>query len=198
MHPEWAKATEWERQWWAHCANTFGEEFKQLLYARKMGLKTFHDGKSPFNFDLEGKSVVDIGGGPCSLLLKCRNVRGVVVDPCRYPAWVYGRYIEAGIKINSIPAEQLEIQGIDEAWIYNCLQHTQDPKEICRRARQAAKIIRVFEWIDTGTSEGHLHNLTEALLNEWLGGEGKVERVNENTAAGLAYYGIFRGANYGS
>jgi hypothetical protein len=30
-------------------------------------------------------------------------------------------------------------------------------------------------------------------LNAWLGGIGKVEDINENTARGLCYYGIFVG-----
>jgi len=69
----WQQAQEWEFGWWGNCVNTYGEETKQLLYAARMGLTAFHDGKSPFNFDLGGASVLDIGGGPSSLLLKCTN-----------------------------------------------------------------------------------------------------------------------------
>ena len=37
---EWGEATVWEKNWWGNCCNTFGEEFKQLAYADKMGLKS--------------------------------------------------------------------------------------------------------------------------------------------------------------
>jgi hypothetical protein len=193
----WAEATEWERDWHGNCVNSLGEEYKQIAYAKRMGLKPFHNGKSPFNFDLKGASVLDIGGGPYSLLLKCENFRhAVVVDPCRYPEWVYRRYDAAHIECGQFKGEELleKFVGVfDEIWIYNCLQHTENPELIIQNARKIGKIIRLFEWIETGVADGHLHNLTEEGLNAWLGGTGKVERINENTAVGLCYYGIFLG-----
>ena len=109
----WEEATKWEAKWHGDCISaSFGEEFKQLAYAKRMGLKTFHDGRSPFVFNLQGRSVLDIGGGSCSLLLKCLN-RGVsvVVDPCDYPEWVNQRYIAAGITLAKIKAEDLDLSS---------------------------------------------------------------------------------------
>ena len=197
-------AIEWETihqpfevDWWGNCCNTLGEEFKQLAYAKRMGLYFFHDGKSPYNIDAHNKSVIDIGGGPCSLLLKMRNLAlGLVVDPGHYSNWVYHRYDEAGITVLRVPAEELSVQGYDEALIYNCLQHVIDPEKIIRNAKAAAKVIRIFEWIECGTSEGHPHELTQLTLNEWLGGYGQVGWVDENTARGRAYWGIFKGDSY--
>ena len=191
----WAEATKWEADWHGNCVNSLGEEYKQMAYAKRMGLKAFHNGKSPFNFNLEGASVLDIGGGPYSLLLKCENAGiSMVVDPCHYPQWVSMRYGSAGIHNLQIKAEDLDTTiRYDEVWIYNCLQHTEDPEKIVKNARAIGKIIRLFEWIETGVADGHLHNLTEAKLNEWLGGTGKIENMNENTARGLCYYGIFIG-----
>jgi len=196
----WADDQKWEAAWWGTCANTLGEEWKQLAYAKRMGLVAHHDGKSPFNFDLGGKSVLDIGGGPCSLLLKCANGRGLVVDPCEYPEWVAARYMAAGIKYGRLGGERLsaDVYGLfDEVWVYNVLQHVEDPGKIITNARRLGKIIRLFEWIDTGTAPGHAHNLTEVWLNEQLGGEGKVEEINDHTAVGRCYYGIFKGDGYG-
>jgi hypothetical protein len=186
---------EWERKWHGNCVNSFGEEYKQLAYAKRMGLKFYHNGKSPFNIDMQGKSVIDIGGGPVSLLLKCENVKGVVIDPCEYPDWIYARYDTADIHWLKLKGEDMVevLPGVpyDEAWIYNCLQHVEDPAKVIDNAKRCAKLIRLFEWIDCGTSEGHPHELTEAKLNEWLGGEGKVGFVDENTAKGKAFWGIF-------
>lgn len=188
----WQQAQEWEREWWDTCINTYGEEQKQLLYADRMGLRAFHDGKSPYNFDLGGASVLDIGGGPCSLLLKCTNVVGKVVDSLEFPAWVLMRYQTAGIEFEQVQGEHIEEAGFDEVWLYNVLQHVEDPPEVIRNARQAANLIRVFEWIDTLVNVGHPHSLTEARLNDWLGGEGKVEQfTGRHTCTGTGYYGIF-------
>jgi len=189
---QWEKAQRWERDWWDGCINTHGEEEKQLLYADRMGLTAFHDGKSPYNFDLGGALVLDIGGGPCSLLLKCRNVNGMVIDPLSFPSWILARYEAAGVEFVQMAAEDLDAEDFDEAWIYNVLQHVRSPEAVIANARNAARFIRIFEWIDTPTNEGHPHSLTETWLNEQLCGEGKVERFNGQAHCwGKAYYGVF-------
>lgn len=182
----------WEQEWWGTCQNTYGEETKQLLYAEKMGLEFFHDGKSPYNIDMKGASVLDVGGGPASLLLKCVNVEGKVVDPLNMPFWVCQRYVLANITWEAIPAEDMNESGWDEVWIYNVLQHVENPQKVIKNARKAGKLIRIFEWVDTLTNVGHPHSLTEEGLNSWLSGEGKVEELTgQNTCKGKCYYGIF-------
>jgi hypothetical protein len=195
----WERDNEWERYWWGNCSNTYGEEMKQLLYANRMGLKTFHDGKSPFNFDMQGQSIVDIGGGPVSLLLKCCGLsRGVVVDPCDYPDWVAKRYMQANIQVIKEKAEAWEPDAVyDEAWVYNVLQHTEAPSQVLLTASRAARLLRVFEWIDTDVTLGHPHAFTAEMLDTWLGGQGKIEGLTgEATCVGTCYYGIFKGNHY--
>lgn len=192
---------EFERGWWGNCANTLGEELKQLSYAKRMGIKFFHNGKSPYYIDAQGKRIIDIGGGPVSLLLKCENLGwGTIVDPCDYPEWVAERYKAAKIYVIKQNAEDIPAGDgrthADEVWIYNCLQHVIDPEKIIQNARQMSKLIRIFEWIDNGVSEGHPHDLTEKALNIWLGGTGKTEWIDENTAKGHCFYGVFKGNNY--
>ena len=149
--------------------------------------------KTPYNINLEGKSVIDIGGGPCSLLLKCYNTETLmVVDPLIYPTWVRDRYMQCGILYCQNKGEEFRAEGYDEVWIYNCLQHTDDPERIIKNAQQASDIIRIFEWIDTSISDGHLHTLTEDKLNKWLDGNGKVGVLNgENGCRGKYYTGVF-------
>jgi hypothetical protein len=205
MSHDWKKEQEFEADWWV-CYNTLGEEIKQLVYAEKMGLRWFHDGKSPYNIDVEGKSIMDIGGGPVSMLLKCHNLKlGEVVDPCDYPEWIYARYEEAKINytickgediLDVMEEEQWEDKVWDEVWIYNCLQHVDDLKKVVDNAKSLSKIIRIFEWIENGVSPGHPWDLTEELLNDLLGGVGKVEYVNQNGCVGKCYYGIFKGDHY--
>jgi hypothetical protein len=189
----WAEGQEWERQWHGNCANSLNEEIKQLGYAEKMGLELVRTPKTPYNFDLRGASVLDIGGGPASLLLKCRNyLAAKVVDPCDYPKWVKARYANCNIGFLQVKGEDISETGWDEAWIYNCLQHTEDFRRVIANARRAAKLIRIFEWVDTPITPGHNHTLRAAELDELLGGQGKVEVFNgQRGLGGPAYYGIF-------
>jgi hypothetical protein len=163
-----------------------------------MGISFFHNGKSPYFIDAQNKRIIDIGGGPVSLLLKCDNLGvGTIVDPCEYPSWISDRYRAANLIYLKHNAEDfISAEPYDEAWIYNCLQHVINPEEIIQNAKKMAKIIRIFEWIHNGVSEGHPHDLTEQALDKWLGGHGKTEWIDENTAKGHCYYGIFKGNNY--
>lgn len=190
----WQEDQESEQSWWGTCQNTYGEETKQLVYAPLMGLELTHDGNSPYSIDMGGQCVVDIGGGPCSLLLKCRNVSGVVVDPCEYPSWVGARYLAANIGYHKISGEDMTLNGdlLNEVWIYNVLQHTKDPGKIILNAKRIAPVLRIFEWIDIPPHQGHPHMLTEAKLNEWIDGQGTVGQLNgKGECYGKYYAGAF-------
>lgn len=201
---EWDEHQEWERSWWGDCVNTFAEETKQMTYASRMGLQNISDGSHWPYYNLEGKSVLDIGGGPTSLLLKCHNGgRRVVVDPCRYPEWVKARYDIAGIEYIVEAGEHLDDlktivdnDRFDEAWIYNVLQHTDDPRQIIHNARTYANRVRIFEWIDIPPHPGHPQELKANVLSEWLGGFGTIVDFRpqpENGCNWIAFCGVFDG-----
>lgn len=197
---EWDEHQEWERGWWGNCANTMAEERKQEVYAQRMGLiNEPRDGKWPV-YDLKGKSVLDIGGGPVSMLLKTVNGGTMVVaDPCNYPGWVAARYAECGIYYERVGGEEVvdrlaEDAHFDEVWIYNVLQHVDDPEKIIKNALKLGTIIRMFEWVDMGVHPGHPHDLKAQTLSQWLGGYGVVEYMNDEAGCiGRAFYGIFTG-----
>lgn len=199
---DWSKDQEWEKEWHGNCVNSLNEELKQLVYARKMGLRFERDRKTPYVINMNKKSVLDIGGGAYSLLLKASDYSlAYVVDPCDYPKWTIDRYKSAKIVFKQKPAEEINKMvfprtPFDEVWIYNVLQHTFDPEKIIENAFNISKIIRIFEWIDQGVTIGHPQDLKENKLNEWLNGAGKVENLNESGCVGKAYYGIFKGKNY--
>ncbi len=185
----WDKAQEWEKSWHGKCLNTYREETKQLVYAKKMGLEI------DYGIDVKGKSILDIGGGCVSLLLKTRNLKnGTVIDPLEYPSWVYSRYASAKIETIVNKAENLDLeQKYDEVWIYNCLQHVVNPELIIQRAKKVCQTIRIFEWLNIPTNTGHIHELKKEKLDEWLGGKGNIEELNEYGCNGLAYFGVFKG-----
>jgi hypothetical protein len=193
--------SDYELDFWNDCANTLGEELKQLVYARYMGLTVEPGGPGPV-IDLKGKSVLDIGGGPVSLLLKCLN-RGeaAVLDPGKWPSWVETRYSLGMIEHWRWNAEEgvpdYEPPHFDEAWIYNVLQHVDDPELVIANARKAADLIRIFEWLDVPAYEGHPHELKADELLGYLGlswaqfDRYTIRDVNEDGAVGRAFFGVF-------
>jgi hypothetical protein len=176
-----------ESNYWGDCCNTFDEDQKHYVYARYMGLK-----QVGYSFDVAGARIIDIGGGPTSILLKTINLspRSLVVDPLEYPMWTYERYSEKGIDSLICRGEDIFEEGYDEAWIYNCLQHTDDPELIIKNALNAAKTLRLFEWINIPPHEGHPIELTQKKLDEWIGKEGKIIMLAESGCFGRAYYNI--------
>lgn len=172
----WAKASKWEAEWWGDCSNTADEEAKQVFYADQMGIPRWGSHLVGAVFDAGGKSILDIGGGPVSLLLRCKNRgRSVVVDPIRWPNWIHERYQAAGIDYIPLCAEELDLEErFDEVWLYNVLQHVQDPAEVIRCARRHGKIVRVFEWIDAEVNVGHPHSFSQGFLSMHLGVPGRV------------------------
>ena len=193
----WEEAQRSEAQFWGQCLNTFCEETKQLTYLDRMGFRKYHDGRGPFAFDAKGKSFIDIGGGPCSALLKFNNLgQSAVMDPCLYPDWVYYRYRAAGITVLRQPAEDLNwpLEGsrvglFDVALIYNCLQHTIDPERIIRNARAASLEVHIFEWVNIPSHKGHPQELTQSDLERWAGCRGTLETfVGQNECYGQAWF----------
>lgn len=183
-----------EAAYWGDCCNTFDEERKHFVYAHLMGIPCVG-----YSFDARGASVIDIGGGPVSMLLRCLgNMRGCIVsDPLmeRFPQWVRRRYWEKNIWTMGLAGEEIDvIGGWDESWIYNVLQHTIDPEKVVANARRAAKVVRLFEWIDIPPHEGHPHMLTEADLSCWLGGPGHVQELAEGGCFGRSFSGVFPSA----
>lgn len=185
-----------ESDFWGSCTHTLEEELKHFVYARLMGLQWKGSGPKLDNYgwDVEGKSVVDLGGGPTSMLLRTLNLkRGVVVDPLKFPSWVKDRYEANKIQQIVAPAEELSgfRHGLGEVWIYNVLQHVQDPAKIIANAKQIAPVLRIFEWIDLPVYPGHPHSLSKEKLEQWIGQPGQTCYLRESGCNGRAFYGVF-------
>jgi hypothetical protein len=194
---EWLEAQNEELSFWGDCSDTYGEETKQFVYMRKMGFHTAPNWRSPVSFDGRGKSYIDIGGGPCSVLLKFTNTKlRAVIDPCPYPDWVSHRYASCKIVHVRAPGEALNQEIVntlfgkpfDVAFIYNVLQHVTNPETIIKNAIKAAKELHMFEWIDIPPHPGHPHMLTAENLEKWTGLKGHTENLNENGCVGRAWY----------
>lgn len=172
-----------ELGYWESPINQWVEMGRHYVYAEKMGMW-----RENFWFRCD-RRVVDIGGGPCSMLLQTwkRHDMCVVVDPCHYPQWVSDRYEHykllywrgRGEDMVDDFAHEKQSPIFGEAWIYNVLQHVDDPEKVVRNALAIAKTVRVFEWINIQPYEGHPHMLTKANLDAWLGVDGQTGIINE-------------------
>lgn len=184
---------EFEKSYWHTCVNTFYEDRKQFVYARYMEIpQTIPD--IDWALDAQNKRILDIGGGPSSMLLKCHNlVKGKVCDPIDYPYWTKLRYEMHNVDVEVIAGEDIKETGWDEVWIYNCLQHVHNVERIINNAKHAAPVLRMFEWINIPVHPGHPQMLTREFLDNIIGlpGSGTVE-LNELGCFGTAYYGVFR------
>lgn len=190
----WDTAQHSELGFWDTCTQTFVEEQKQFFYATRMKLPFIDYPLS--SIDFQGKSVIDIGSGPTSLLLKSHNyTKAHAVDPLmdKFPSWVRDRYKSVGITPITSGGEDIDVnQQFDEALIYNVLQHTVDPEIIIHKALRIAKTVRIFEWINVPSDDMHPHVLTEENLDKWFGSKGMTEAVNEPYMfTAQCYYGVF-------
>ena len=74
------------------------------------------------------------------MTLRCLNARyPTVVDPCDWPPSVKRRYRNYSIHFVRAPGEELDQQHLalthyDEVWLYNVLQHVQDPARVVANA----------------------------------------------------------------
>lgn len=169
---EWQACQEFERRSWGdgiYLSPENGEIQKQNHYAAWMGIVASEDFKA---IDLEGKSVLDVGCGPVSLLLRSHNgKRKVGIDPLDYGEGVRQVYSAREVELLKMPAEEMRFADgtFDEVWMYNCLQHVYDPDMILQKIQKVGKRVRIFEWLDIPAHEGHPHELTEAWFVKHMG-----------------------------
>lgn len=184
---DWDKAQRDELTYWMLPQAMTIEANKQFIYFHYMDLPSH---------DLDGKSILDLGGGMQSYLLNCRNFTGVVVDPIlrHCPRWVLDRYLESNITTVELPIEEYQTSTqFDEVWIYNVLQHVLDPEECVAKARMYGKLVRVFEPVNRPADSKHPHVLTKEWLDAMFDADGTVKMIDDNPFyKGESYYGCFK------
>lgn len=205
MKQTWTEAQKFESNFWGNCYNkqTFNEIIKQQTYIPALGLDAYADDSGDLN--LQGKSVLDVGGGPFSILLRAHNYGyAVVADPLTYPPSVWRRYTNYDIRLVPVRGEDLfpNLQhrlpakdGFDEIWMYNVLQHTEQPDLILQNIRKLGKTIRIFDWVNKGVSPGHPVNLTKEFFLTNMAGcqieKAVVSNFSANECFGQGFSGVF-------
>lgn len=203
--PKWAEAQKHEAEYWGNCLGmrAWGEFVKQEMYGREMGLFEEYGKDMQGELDMQGRHVLDIGGGPVSMTLRCVNAgRLFVADPLPWPRSALRRYANYGITFIQKPAEELPDPGdsglFDEVWVYNVLQHVDDPQKVMHNATRHVAPggrLRVFEWIHIPADKWHPHVLTpEMLLNGYTGLRVlrvRTPRLKEFWSDANAFVGVF-------
>lgn len=123
--------------------------------------------------NLKNLNVLDIGGGPVSLLLRSYNLKsGAVIDPAQFLSHIPLRYQNYNIKFYNKPAEELDQinfeNKFDETWIYNCLQHTYDAQKILDSVCKITNKIRILEPINAGIDDCHLFNFSFNYFDDYF------------------------------
>ncbi len=171
---KWTNAQKHEAGYWGNCLGmrAWGEFVKQEQYGREMALfDEYGDGRG--ELDMCGKTVLDVGGGPVSMTLRCLNSpKLVVADPLDWPPSVLRRYRNYGIKFVRVAGEDLPDGGLfDEVWMYNVLQHVVDPMKVMEKVAMHITPngkFRIFEWLHIPADDCHPHVLTAELLRAGL------------------------------
>lgn len=187
---QWKQCQIYERHSWGNSVTleTSNESYKQVTYAKLLNLEM----KNNF-IDANNKSIIDLGCGPISLLLRTNNfAHAYGVEPLDYGEEVNSNYIKKNIKIIKKPIEFITNEdfniNFDELWMYNVLEHVISPRECLEKILNIKpKKIRILDWLDIPPHEGHPFLLTENLFVETLklkNDEYKVQHINENGCVG--------------
>ena len=202
---DWNEVQKHEAEYWGNCLGmrAWGEFVKQEMYGREMGL--FAEYGTPHGeLDMQGKSVLDVGGGPVSMTLRCIHAGTLtVVDPCPWPPSVYRRYKNYGIEFIQSAAEDLDqhfqmdaaADLMTKCGCTTCCSTSRTRRKCCD-AKTLGKVLRIFEWLWIPADACHPHVLTpEGLLN-WLQGSCILKvgmpRLKEFWSDATAFTGIFK------
>lgn len=171
---EWVNAQIGERRF--HCDDVPGWWSVADRRAHEAEMRAWYAGmlRIPLGPTERNRTVTDFACGPESLLHVSRCWTDAhAVDPLMFAPEDEARYDDAGIVRHVAMAETYEGPQTDEAWAYNCLQHTHDWKAALQGiARTARHTVRLFEWVEVPTDDLHLHTLHEAELRRVLMAEG--------------------------
>lgn len=115
------------------------------------------------------KTIIELGPADFPALAYCQNYRGIVVEPmpCDHLSLICET---RNIEILTAPVEEIDLPSVDEAWLFNLLQHVIDPELLISKCKEVAKAIRFFEPVDYGTCEYHPHTFSQQDFERWFGG----------------------------
>lgn len=153
----WQDANEAEKRSWQAVLNSEEETRNTDLFSRHAPVMRL--------LEYTENTVVDIGGGPISLLLHFYNRPScTVVDPIDFDKkWIDNYNTNKIVYVKSMAEDYLVNfcgSKFDEVWMYNCLQHVQDPIFILENLYKLAPVLRISEPCNTPVDLWHPHTFT--------------------------------------
>lgn len=119
--------------------------------------------------NLDGKSIVEIGPGRIAGLLFCHNYsKSYIIEPTDYED-IDHLYQSKDLEIIKETTEECEFPKVDEVWIFNLMQHVQDPDLLIRKCKENSKIIRFFEPIDLPVNNEHPFSFSKKDFEDYFG-----------------------------
>jgi len=192
--PVLTEGEEQELAFWSTYASHLCETDKQTYALEYMGIlpNQYQHQAQMYSYDLAGKSILEIGGGPVGVSLRCVNGRRKVIEPLEYPDWIWSRYEYFGIEYERIGVEDMREGNWDEVWVLNVLQHVNDLDKAIQNIKKSAKALRIFEWLGVPTDAAHKFTLDRKYLDKAFGVVGNIIKVDqEYTYKCDAYHGCF-------
>ena len=123
----------------------------------------------PEDLNMGSTTILDVGCGPVSMLLRATHGGAAGVDPISMSEETKARYAQANVELHHGKAEDFEpARSFDEGWMYNCLQHVDDPNKVVATLLRSVNSVRIFEWIEMPAYAGHLHTLRAEQFEQWL------------------------------
>lgn len=161
----WQQAQEAERRFHNDPKEVAIEKYKDSYrqYFEHLGM----------DFDLKGKSIIEIGPADIPALYFCDNIGlgSYIVEPM--PSSVLHELAnEKRLYVYKHKMEDLDTdinEPEKEIWFFNVLQHVIDPDECIRIAKKWTGTIRFFEPVDQPISDCHPHGPTQADFKRWFG-----------------------------
>lgn len=145
----WLQAQKGEKE--HHEADTVDNSYEHYKKAYEYYFKYLGMDK-----DLDGRSVVEIGPGRIAGLLFCKNYgNSYVLEPTEYDGIAHLYAHKPNLTRIGRRAEDWVFPNVDEVWLFNVLQHVQDPDILIAKCKEASKVIRFFEPVDLPTNLEH-------------------------------------------
>jgi len=120
--------------------------------------------------DLKNKSVLEIGPAFYPALFSVQTKESHVIEPLfdQFPEEIKNIYNFKKINVFKNMAEELDKLNIkvDEIWIFNLLQHVQDPEKILINSYSVSSVVRIFEPIDWPTDICHPHTFSKKFFED--------------------------------
>lgn len=154
-----------------HHSDSFDLNEKNFNHYLHVYAKVFGLVQPEFNFDINGKSIMEIGPGVFSAMLYCKNINKpcYVVEPLQMPANVIEQYADKPITFLNGTVEELDLPSVDEVWVFNVMQHIWQPDVFVEKLKRAAKKIVFFEPINTPKDQMHIQTYGIDSFKEFFG-----------------------------